>query len=389
MLVNEFPPLPTGGAERQAERLATYLAQHGWPVWVITRGAAGLAASEIRSGYQIMRPRPFGPGKMRTITFIIGALLVLWRLRSSYRILHAHLAFGPAFAAVVAGRLLGKLVLVKLGNSGEFGDLKVSQRTLRGRLRLAVFRHWADAVIVLDQAMYDEALAAGFDPRRLHRMNNGIDARSFSPPASRSAAREKLGLADKVLVVYVGRLAAQKALPTLLDGVSYAASHCNMENALHVLLVGDGPERSPLEKQVQVLGLEKQVTFTGNQEDVHPYLEAADMFVLPSGAEGISNALLEAMSSGIACLATPVGDSAEMLDHGQCGVLLPANDAIAWGKALAELGNDAGRREQLGMAARQRILNQYDFSVVGAQYEALYRALAGAAVVAATRKRMV
>src|SRR5512140_3073076 len=179
MLVNEFPPLPVGGAERQAERLSAYLAKRGWPVWVLTRRAPGLPASETRSGFQIVRPAALGRGKLQTVSFVLGALAELWRLRKNYSILHAHLAFGPAFAAVLAARFLGKRVVVKLGNSGEFGDIQVSQKTWRGRLRLSVFRRWADMVIVLDDAMQAEALSAGFRPERVRRMNNGIDARAF------------------------------------------------------------------------------------------------------------------------------------------------------------------------------------------------------------------
>lgn len=374
MLVNEFAPLPVGGAERQAERLAMYLARRDWPVWVITRRLGNLPGSEAFSGYQVVRPRPFGPGKLRSLTFVLGAVLALLRLRSQYRILHAHLAFGPAFAAVLAGRLLGKRVLVKLGNSGAFGDIGVSQRTLRGRLRLAAFRHWADGVIVLDEHMAAEARQAGFDPQRLYPMNNGIDAQAFVPVQPRLQAQEALGLAGKVVLLYVGRLATQKSLPTLLQGLARALPACP---ALHLVLVGDGPERPALERQVRALGLGGQVTFAGNQGDVRPYFDAADLFGLPSQAEGISNALLEAMSAGLACLATPVGGNASVLDQGRCGVLLPPGDAEAWSQALAGLGNDPARRQQLGTAARQRILAHYDFSVVGARYEALYARLLG------------
>jgi glycosyltransferase involved in cell wall biosynthesis len=374
MLVNEFPPLPIGGAEQQAERLASYLARRGWPVWVITRRLNGLPAQETRAGYKVVRPPLFGPGKIRSLTFVLGAIHALWRLRRQYRILHAHLAFGPAFAAVLAGRLLSKRVLIKLGNSGEFGDIHVSQQTLRGRFRLAVFRRWADGVVVLDEVMAGEAQAAGFDPQRLYPMNNGIDARTFAPHHPRSQAQASLGLTGKVVVLYVGRLAVQKSLPTVIKGLANGLPECP---ALHLLIVGDGPERPELENQVHLLGLGKHVTFAGRQSNVHPYFEAADLFVLPSAAEGISNALLEGMAAGLACLATPVGGSTEVLDHGRCGVLLRAGDAKAWGQELAKLGNDPDLRSQFGAAARQRVLSQYDFSVVGAQYEDLYARLLG------------
>jgi glycosyltransferase involved in cell wall biosynthesis len=164
----------------------------------------------------------------------------------------------------------------------------------------------------------------------------------------------------------------------LLDSLACAVSINGSKPDLHALLVGDGPERAALEKQVQSLGLEARVTFAGSHADIRPFLEAADLFVLPSEAEGISNALLEAMSAGITCLATPVGGSSEVLDRGQCGVLLPLNDPFAWGQAFVELGNDLQRRELLGAAARQRILSHYDFSVVGAQYETLYQQMSAA-----------
>lgn len=364
MLVNEYSPLPVGGAERQAERLAGYLAGRGWPVWVLTRRADGLPARENRAGVQVIRPDTKGPGKLRTLSFVLGCWKTLWQLRHHYELLHAHLAFGPAFAAVLAARVSGKKVIIKLGNSGRFGDIHTSQATLRGRLRIFVLRRWANRVIILDDTMRGEALAAGFDPSRLVRMNNGIDADAFSP--------EFKSAEETVNVLYVGRLAAQKSLPVLLEAFAQALQACPW---LRLTLVGDGGERAALEAISRELGLTGLVTFSGAQGDVRPYLKAADLFVLPSTAEGISNALLEAMSSGLACLATSVGGNADVLDQGRCGVLLPEGDVPAWSAALSRLGSDREARLQLGAAARQRILDVFDFSVVGAQYEELYQTL--------------
>ncbi|MFM8323067.1 MAG: glycosyltransferase [Chloroflexota bacterium] len=372
MLVNEFPPLPAGGAERQAERLSQYLASRGWAVSVITRRAPGLPAREPRSGFQILRPPALGPGKLRTVSFVLGAMALLWQRRAAYAILHAHLAFGPAFAGLVMARLLGKKVIVKLGNSGAYGDIRVSQATRRGRLRLAALRRWADAIITLDEAMYAEAVSAGFDTQRLLRMNNGIDARDFAPRQPAQAAKAALGLQDALVALYAGRLAEQKSLPVLLEALQLAAPACP---ALRLLLLGDGPERPALEAQAAALGLQERVIFAGRQADVRPYLEAADLFVLPSTVEGISNALLEAMAAGLTCLAAAVGGSPEVLHHGRCGRLLPAGDAAAWGQALTELYHDPAQRAALGQAAVRRVLDCYDFAVTGAQVEALYHDL--------------
>lgn len=372
MLVNEFFPLPTGGAERQAERLAVYLKNNGWPVWVITRRADGLPPYQEYQGLEIIRPLTVGIGKLKTVTFVLGTLISLWRLRSKYSILHAHLVFGSAFAAIIAARFLGKRVIVKLGNSGEFGDVQTSLRTLRGRLRLAILRKWADVIIALDDSIYSELLSVGIDPGRIRRIPNGIDVGKFSPLEARSEAKNKFDLTDKVVMIYVGRLSPQKSLPTLLQALEKSLPACP---GLHLLLIGDGPDRIALEEQAQLSGIGGHVTFLGNQLDVRPYLNVADLFVLPSKSEGISNALLEAMSAGLACMVTTVGGNFDILDQGRCGVLLPPGDVSAWSDALIEFGSDSNKRQILGEAAQRHVSSHFDFSVVGSLYENLYAEL--------------
>lgn len=371
MLVNEFTPV-SGGAEKQAERLAAYFAARNKPVWVITRHFPGLVTSETMHGFRVIRPVTWGPGKTRTITFILGALKHVWLLRHQISIIHAHMLFGPAFAAALAGRLLGKKVIVKLGSSGPTGEIQISQRTIRGRLRLGLLRRWADAIIALDDDMKAEALSAGFLPTRIYRMGNGIDVSSFAPAWSREVAKAKLEKQNKVLVLFVGRLVPQKSLPTLLKALQQALKSCP---TLHLILLGSGFEQSALQGLVNALNIHKFVTFAGNQSDVKPYLNAADIFVLPSESEGMSNALMEGMATGLPCIATPVGASPEMLDNGKYGMLVPVGNVGAWAAALVELAGNPIRRMELGNAAHQRIKAEYDFSVVGARYEALYQEL--------------
>ena len=371
MLINEFGPV-VGGAEKQAERLAGYLASHDKSVWVITRRPPGFASAEAMNGYNVLRPATWGPGKLKTVTFILGALWHLWRLRRSYKILHAHLLFGPAFAAAIAGRILQKRVIVKLGSSGPHGEIQVTRRSFRGRISLALLRRWVDAIIVLDNELQAEAVSAGFPASRVYTMFNGIETSSFAPALSREDAKAALGISDKILVLYVGRLVPQKLLTTLLKAMKLAVQSCPN---LHLMLVGDGPAQESLQALVVSLDIREFVTFAGKQTNVKPFLNAADIFTLPSEKEGMSNALLEAMATGLACLATPVGASSQMLNYGQCGLLLPVGDVSAWGKAFVDLGRDPNRRTELGKAAHQRVMAEYDFSVVGARYEAFYQNL--------------
>ena len=372
MLVNEFPPLRVGGAERQVERLAKYLSLRGWPVSVITRHQKWLSRDEMQNGLHVIRPVTMGPGKLKTITFVLGTLWRLWCLKNNYAIVHAHLAFGPAFAGVIASRILGKNSIIKFGNSGEFGDILTSQRTLRGRLRLYAIRHWADVVIVLDDVMRREAVTAGFDPKQVRLMSNGIDVAALDSADPESERGFLPNSENKIFAIFVGRLTKQKSLPTLLQAVSIVIQSCP---SLHLILLGDGPERSNLKRQAVALGITRHVTFAGYHENVGPYLRRAHIFALPSVSEGISNALLEAMVFGLPCVVSSIGGNIEVLDHGKCGVLLPPDDVKAWARALEKMATTDSLRLEMGQLARRRVVENYDFSVIGMKYEELYEEL--------------
>lgn len=371
MLLNDFAPV-SGGAEKQAQRLAEYLTSRGWEVFVITRRHPGLPPSQTMNGYSVIRPFAWGPGKLKTISFIIGVIWNLWCSRREYLILHAHMLFGPAFAAVLIGRLLRKRVIVKLGSSGPDGEIQTSTRTLRGRIRLAFLRRWADVIVTLDDAMFDEALAAGFQINRIRRMVNGINTASFESVMSKDDSKKALGIKDRTIILFVGRLVSQKSLPTLLRAFSRSIIDCP---ELFLVLVGDGPEYAALVKLADELQIGEDMLFAGNQPDVKRYLHAADLFVLPSESEGMSNALMEAMASGLPCIATPVGASPSLLAFGDCGILAPVGDEKGLANVLIELARNPNRRLQMGNAARKRVIAEYDFSVVGSRYEALYREL--------------
>jgi glycosyltransferase involved in cell wall biosynthesis len=372
MLVNYFPPLPTGGAERQAERLAVYMAAQKIPTGVLTRRVGDLPKHEQRDGFDVYRLPQVGPGKMKTLTFTLSAIQALLARQHTYDILHAHLAFSPAIAAALTGKLLGKRVIVKFGNSAAYGDVQRSRQSWRGRLRMALLRRWADIIVTLDPEMENEAIADGFARERVLRMDNGIDAGEFVPCLDKPAARQAIGLENKTTVLYTGRLAEQKALPILLLALQEALNTCP---DLQLVLLGHGDEKPGLIRQVGTLGIGPQVIFRDPVSDVRPYLNAADIFVLPSMAEGISNSLLEAMSAGLACISTSVGGSPTVLDSGNCGLLVAPGSVFELAEALIRLAANPDERQRLGTRARQRIQNRYDFKVVGRQYHALYEHL--------------
>lgn len=374
MLVNHFRPLPVGGAERQAERLAGYMARRNLWVGVITRKVGALPQVEERSGFHIYRVWQIGSGKFKSIFFTIGAFFGVLRLRKNFDILHAHMEFSSAVAATLAGKLIGKPVIVKFGNSGISSQVKEAHATWLGRFRLGILRRWADAYIALTAEMEEELLEEGFPRSKVFRMDNGINADEFLPPENKELAKAALNLSNRTVIVYVGRLVPMKSLPVLLAAFERALK---VDQSLHLLLLGQGAERKSLEALSENLDIRSQVTFVGDVNDVKPYLQAADIFALPSLSEGLPNSLLEAMSMGLACLATRIAGSRDALENGACGILVEPNNVDQLAEALIRLAADKNEVKRLGMLARQRILETYDFSVVGKRYHALYHQLAG------------
>jgi glycosyltransferase involved in cell wall biosynthesis len=172
---------------------------------------------------------------------------------------------------------------------------------------------------------------------------NGVESAAPVSAAEKAEARAKLSLpADATVAVFVG------ALDEVKDPL--AAAQAARQAGIQLIVAGDGPLRSPLEAQGgRVLG---------RLDDVRPALAASDVFVLPSKREGLSFALLEAMSCGLAPVVSDGPGNPETV--GDAGVVVPYGDVAGFAGALARLRDDAALRSQLGAKARSRV--QRDFS---------------------------
>jgi glycosyltransferase involved in cell wall biosynthesis len=136
---------------------------------------------------------------------------------------------------------------------------------------------------------------------------------------------------------------------------------------------GDGPGRDNLRQQVVQLGLEARVHMPGNQADVAPWLQALDVFALPSYAnEGVPQALMQAMSCGLPCVTTNVGAIPELARDGLTARVVPAQDADAIRLAIVELLADQSLRSRLGMAAREHVVATHGRALMLDRMEALF-----------------
>ncbi len=179
---------------------------------------------------------------------------------------------------------------------------------------------------------------------------HGPDMRSVrNGPDARRHGRELLGISgDELVVGSVGNFTAKKNHRMLLEAVAQLSA------APRVVLVGIGPLRDELEAHARELGLVDRVQFTGLRDDVYDLLPAFDVFALSSDFEGLPIALLEAMASGIACVATAVGGIPEVVTDGDDGLLVPSGDTSAFATRLEKLLADPDLAAHVGEHARRR-----------------------------------
>ena len=196
--------------------------------------------------------------------------------------------------------------------------------------------------------------------------------------------RASLGIPDDAVVIgSVGRLAQVKGYDRLIGVFSELVNTVSdMEvgslssvvcRRLRLLLIGDGPERANLEVQVKELGVSDRVIFSGYRSDAKSCLAAMDLFVLPSRSEGLSVSLLEAMAAEVPVAVTDVGESRRVIENGECGVLLP-DDEAEWSNTLHSVMCDlrCAMCVERTMLARQRMKQHYSMYATLDEYEKLY-----------------
>jgi glycosyltransferase involved in cell wall biosynthesis len=200
---------------------------------------------------------------------------------------------------------------------------------------------------------------------KLRIVHCGIDPAWFPPPEYDPGRHE--GVGSRLL--YVGRLAAVKGLPVLLDAMT------RLPDAVRLTVVGDGEDRDWLERRTTELGLEGRVDFVGyrSQSQVREHLRQTDAFVMSSFAEGVPVVLMEALAAGVPVVATQIAGVPELVEHEVTGLLVSPGDAGALADAVGRLLDDPGLRTTLATAGRDRVFSEYDINAEAAWLAQLFR----------------
>ena len=357
-----IPTLDRSGAEKQMVLLAAGLPRDRFRVEVAALTRLGPLESELRhAGIPVtligkrLKADPF-------------ALLRLARFMKDRKF---DVVQTWIFAANTYGRIAARRAGVPVVVVSEMAvDL------WKGRSQLAVDRYltrWTDVVVGNSKAVaafYRDK--AGVPESKLAVIPSGIG--DDEPPAvDRAEVRRALGIAvDAPVVLFVGRLAAQKAVDDLLSALD-VLQHVRPD--LRAVIAGDGPLRERLDEHAAAVGLRPSVKFLGHREDVPQLLAASDLLVLPSLYEGLPNVVLEAMRFRKPVVATAAPGTTEVVADGVTGLLVPMRNPVELARAIRRVIEEPGLAQRLGEAGRARVESEFRAATMIERFAELYERL--------------
>lgn len=392
-VIDTFLPL-VGGAEKQAFQQASYLHARHFAVtivtmryrrdWLVNENLQGVPVRRVAG--MVLAWREHAPGLLRRLCYLLALVALTWRLwrcRHEYDILHVFQLTLFALPALLVCRLARKQLVISMRNDaatrreGDIvgkcrvqtrADLEALERL--GRPMLRWIEHQLQLVgarlVVLSSQMYTSLKRSGLEGKEVLLIPNGVDTLCFQPwPEQRDA---------RPLVVCVAKMRYQKGIDLLLRAWQQVIREIP---SARLLLLGDGPLLSALESLAESLEITSSVEFTGFCANVVPYLQRARIAVLPSRWEGMPNALLETMACGLACVATRVSGSADLLQEDAYGLLVEPEDVPGLVDALVRLLRKPDLVQRYGQLARQRVEEQYSFQHVMEQHLKLYAEMFG------------
>ncbi len=275
-----------------------------------------------------------------------AALVARWMQQHNLRHLHVHFGNAGATVGVLVKQLTGCHLSYTIHGPDEFDDVPGQHLPLK--------MQQADQVVCISQFAKGQLMRISRpeDWAKFQVCRLGVDPAQFTFTARKSA-----NTTTKLLCV--GRLSAAKGQVLLVQACAQLRDQ-GLDFSL--TLVGDGPDRQRIEQTIASLQLGSHIALTGslNQEAVKAHFAQADVFVLPSLAEGIPVVLMEAMSSGVPCVSTPVNGIPELIEHNSTGLLATPGDVDSLTRQLARLIQQPQLRQSLAHTAQSKVLADFD-----------------------------
>jgi glycogen synthase len=364
LLNSEYPPIG-GGAGNASSNIARVLVERGQDVLVLTSHWGDLPFEETRDGVKVVRLSVLR-GKMdrsnalEQISFIFGASFRTFGLIHQFKPNVTLAFFGlPSGAVALLLKKLYRIPYVVSLRGGDVPGFRPYDFRLYHKLA-APFLHliWRDAFSIIANSKGLRDLALAFDSHyEIPVIPNGVDVSQFT-------VSNRDWLFPHILSV--GRVVYQKGFDLAMHALSQLK---DLEWTWTI--AGDGPQMATLKAMTAEYGIKDRVHFAGwlSSEQLKEQYSAANVFLFPSRHEGMPNAVLEAMASGLPVIATRIAGNEELVVDGETGKLVATEDVESLREALKPFLVDAKMREQMGRAARRRVESAFSWNRVAEQYE--------------------
>ena len=381
-MTDYLPPAKVGGVGGVVAALRDAYRRMGVKVIVVTTG------KQAREEDGVVR---IGSGPVA----LGGASLVLPLFLRRVDLLHVHQASAPGvyLARALLGSRLPPVVTTFHASSREEMRQVRGRRvcggvTVRPNAREYLYRYLSgplhraadqmaarlsDAVTAVSESCLSDCRRIGGGPRwGFWRIPNGVDAGRFRPGAGGDRVRERLGLKDHLVLLYVGTFRLRKGIHDLLVVLREVA---RARPDVRLLIVGGGRGyEGPLLSLARRLDVQDRVILAGpmENESLPPFYDAADAVLIPSLFEGLPLVLLEAMASARPVVATRVGGIPEVVEDGVTGTLVPPGDPMAMARAVQSVASDPKGASRMGGEARKRVEALYSWDVIARRYLDLF-----------------
>ncbi len=380
MVTGAYHPEITGGG-RQCQTLVHAL-RHSVSLKVLSvSNIPNLSSPDMVDGVTVYRVRV---NPARRIERVTAALRLAWGLfcvRNDVDLVHLHGFTQKSILIIGVAKLLRKPLILKLGGVGQDDPGTIRPRDWLFRRSYSMVDRFIAPSPALERTLLDARLPGA----SIHRIPNGVDLSRFTPQShgERGGLRRDLGLpVDATIVLFVGMIAAVKRPDLLFDawarvrtelGSCSALIFCTTRSAFGEI---DSAIAEGIRTRAATLGVASDVKFVECAFDIERFYRAADIFVLPSDREGLPNALLEAMASGLPCIASSLpGITDVIVEDGVNGVLVPPGDVERLADALRAMAREPEHAHELGRRARQTIEAKYTIDVTAARHLDVYHSL--------------
>ena len=380
-----------GGEERFTISLGKWLINQGYNVTIVGRKFFGVEvvrgsynAPPVESKVKQVHPRRLLlPYPMFILTMLITSLLFVLHViainrKSKISIIHAQDTGYGGLSAIISAKVL-RVPVILSSHGLRYHTLSNVLQGISAPLSLlweycldAFTSRHADTIINVSSSGERFFAKIGARKSRMKMIPIAIEINSLKASEEvRQTMRKEFGSQNDVLMGFVGRLAPEKNLFTLLEAFVKASRHTNK---MKLIIVGAGPIEEKLKVLSHDRGINDKIVFTGIRHDVNQLLSALDIFTLPSYTEGCPTSLLEAMASGKAIVASDIPSIREIVKHGKEAILVNPYNVEELKQAILLLHDNVDLRAELGRKAREKA-KLYDVNRVYKQISNVYENL--------------